>query len=190
MHTPEIELWIRARENDGEARERLAQLTREAAQWELRRRGVGQGELDDLVQEVVRSTFAYLARSPGNPRDLRAFLKFRAWGVLSDERKRKRTLVSIADLDDVPDVPSGDVGPELRVRRKQLAAALAECTARLNPEQRAVVELRYRGRLETDAIAERLDVHRNTVNVRIFRALEKLRECMARKGFDPGDLGS
>ena len=41
---------------------------------------------------------------------------------------------------------------------------------------------------ETEDIAARLTVHRNTINVRIFRALEKLRECMGRKGFEPGDL--
>jgi RNA polymerase sigma-70 factor (ECF subfamily) len=190
VQSGEIELWARARDGDAEARERLAELTRELADSELRRRGVARAELEDLTQEVLRSTFAYLARQAEDPKDLRAFLKFRAWGVLSDHRKRKRTHVPIADTESVPDVASEEIGPEGGARLRQMLAALSDCTARLNQEQRIVVELRYATRLETEDIAARLTVHRNTVNVRVFRALEKLRECMGRKGFEPGDLSA
>jgi RNA polymerase sigma factor (sigma-70 family) len=188
VQSGEFELWMRARDGDEAARARLGELTRDIAQSELRRRGVARAELEDLTQEVVRSTFAFLARQPEHPKDLRAFLKFRAWGVLSDHRKRKRTHVPIADTETVPDVASEQLGPEGDARLRQMLAALSDCTARLNEEQRIVVELRYSTRLETEDIAARLTVHRNTINVRIFRALEKLRECMGRKGFEPGDL--
>ena len=48
--------------------------------------------------------------------------------------------------------------------------------------------MRYESHLETEAIASELGLHRNTINVRVFRGLQGLRECMARKGFDAGDL--
>jgi RNA polymerase sigma factor (sigma-70 family) len=119
---------------------------------------------------------------------LRAFLKFRAWGVLSDHRKRMRTTPTIADPERVPEPRATGAAPDQSAHRRQLGRALAECSARLSSEQREAIELRYGARMETDAIAARLAVHRNTVNVRVFRALEKLRECLARKGFDAGDI--
>lgn len=83
---------------------------------------------------------------------------------------------------------SGAPGPEEHARAGQLQHALADCRRRLNLDQRHVLELRYDALLETETIAERLSVHRNTINVRVFRALANLRECMTRKGFGAGDM--
>jgi RNA polymerase sigma-70 factor (ECF subfamily) len=186
----EIEQWSRARAGEVAPRENLAELARTIAVAELRRRGLARDQIDDLAQEVVRSTLAFLSKGQESPRDLRAFLKFRAWGVLSDHRKRMRAAPALADPEHVPEMMARDSGPDQRAHRSQLERALAECKSRLSDEQREAIELRYASRLDSDAIATRLAVHRNTVNVRVFRALEKLRECLARKGFDAGDLSA
>ena len=184
----DLELWEGARAGDESARARLGELAREAASAEYERRRVELAARDDLVQESVRSTLAYLARGGEPPRELRAFLKYRAWGVLSDHRKRMRTALPVTELEPGAEPAAAGAGPEARAMRGQLASALAECVARLNTEQRETVGLRYAGRLESDAIAARLGVHRNTVHVRVFRALAQLRECLARKGFAAEDL--
>ena len=182
-------VWEHARRGDPAALARLAELAVEIARRELRRRGAPASDLDDLVQETSRSTLACLAAGGESPRDLRAFLKFRAWGVLSDLRKKMRTSPTSTAGDAAFEVVARDPGPDRGLRNAQLEAALADCRARLSPEQRVVLEMRYEGGRESEAIASELGLHRNTVHVRVFRALHSLRECLARKGVEAGDLG-
>ena len=184
----EASLWVRARAGDALAREELGGLAREVAERELRARGARAAELADLVQEAVRSTFAFLAEAREEPRELRAFLKFRAWGVLSDCRKMRRhsTLADPAALDEIASPGGPALGSALA--GAELSAALEDCLERLAPEQRAAVEERYeRGEPQPAPPGPRA-LARSTLHVRVFRALEKLRDCLGRKGWSAGDL--
>lgn len=184
------QLWARAIAGDDSARAELAELACSIAQSELARRGVRAGDLADLVQEAQRTTFAFLSRNPPAPKDLCSFLKYRAWGVLSDHRKKMRA--SKLDYRD-------DLEPLLRERGgarhtpdagagEEIASALAECRRRLPAELASVLSLRYDAELDGESMQRRLGVHRNTIHVRVFRALEKLRECMTVKGYGSEDL--
>jgi RNA polymerase sigma factor (sigma-70 family) len=183
----EMDLWPSVQRGDAGARERLASLAHEIASREMRLRGAPIADRDDLAQEAVRSTLAFLGAAREAPRDLRAFLKFRAWGVLSDHRKKMRASLTQPEIESEAEDPAG-ASPESSVDLAELRHALAECRARLVEEQRVVLAMRYDAHLEADAIASELAEHRNTVHVRVFRALASLRECMARKGFGSGDL--
>ena len=186
----DAQLWVRASGGDAAARTELAELALAATRAELSRRGVQGSVLADLLQEAQRTTFAFLARNPLPPKDLWTFLKYRAWGVLSDHRKKMRA----SPLD-----YQGDLEPLLRkrpvdrsvgdaLRSKEIAAALADCRRKLPPELGRVLAMRYDSGLATEGIQHRLGVHRNTIHVRVFRALERMRECMGAKGFGPEDL--
>src|SRR5687767_2745629 len=122
--TSESDLWVRAQQGDELARERLGRLAREIAAAELARRRVGRDAAEDLVQEVARSTLAFAARGAESPRDLQAFLKYRAWGVLSDHRKRMRTSLPVVDAAQVREPSAREPGPERVAQRSQLVAAL------------------------------------------------------------------
>lgn len=176
------ELWTLAREGHAASREELCRLAHEIAERELRRRGVRSVELADLAQECVRSTLANLAAQPAPPAQLRPYLKFRAWGVLSDHRKRARSRPPDPRSPESDARPDPGPGPAQRCGDEELARALAECSAALDPALRAVIELRYDARRGTEAIARELGIHRNTVHVRLFRALEHLRKCLDRVG--------
>ena len=181
-------LWTLARDGDVAARDQVAGLAIEVARRELKRRGAGPSDLDDLVQEASRSVLATLAAGGEAPRDLRAFLKFRAWGVLSDHRKKMRATHIEVRGEETFEVAARDPGPDRGLRVAQVEAALDDCRARLTPEQQIVLSMRYEGGLESETIANELGLHRNTVHVRVFRALQSLRECLARKGYEAGDL--
>jgi RNA polymerase sigma-70 factor, ECF subfamily len=73
-----------------------------------------------------------------------------------------------------PDAVSG--GDEPGVFRDELASALA----RLSPERRAVVVLRYVLEYTPGEIADLLDLPRGTVNSRLRRALDELAHEVAR----------
>ncbi|NUP95042.1 MAG: sigma-70 family RNA polymerase sigma factor [Planctomycetaceae bacterium] len=179
--------WSALVRGDPGARERLAKQAHAVASAELARRGAPLAAREDLVQEVVRSTLAYAARGGPAPKDLATFLKFRSWGVLSDHRKRLRRAPPM--LSPTTELPDNDRGPERVAELGQLRRALAECVERLSPEQRSAVVLRYQRQLDSTTIAAELGLHRNTLHVRVFRALAALRECLARKGFGVEDLG-
>lgn len=175
---------------DESARARLAELALSATRGELTRRGVTGQELADLVQEAQRTTFAFLARNPAPPKDLWTFLKYRAWGVLSDHRKKMRAspLDYREDLEPLLRKRPVEAAMAEGLRASELAAALSDCRRRLPPELGRVLSMRYDSGLATDGIQQRLGVHRNTIHVRVFRALEHLRECMGVKGFGAEDL--
>jgi RNA polymerase sigma factor (sigma-70 family) len=180
--------WHAARAGDAPARERIAGLAREVAERELRARRVPQRDLEDLAQEAVRSTLAYLAGAGEAPREIRAFLKWRALGVLSDHRRRQRARAMEVQHDDPPEPAVEGPAPLAAALREQVRAALLDCRARLSADAREVLQLRYEGHLDAGAIALELGVTRNAVHVRTFRALAALRECLQRKGIEPGDL--
>jgi RNA polymerase sigma factor (sigma-70 family) len=178
-------LWTRARAGTGADREELCRLAREVAARELSQRGLGGHDVEELAQETVASTLRYLADQPEPPRELRAFLKFRARGVLGDWRKRTRVRQTTNELPPLAD-PGGR--PASPLERADLLAVLRSCLERLPEVQREVVLQRYRTAEASRAIAARLGINKSTVNVRTFRALRALRECLSARGFGPEDL--
>jgi len=166
----------------------LARRAADIGRSELVRRRASPADIDDLTQEVVRSTLAFVGRGGDAPKDLGAFLKYRAWGVLSDHRKRLRARPMTFELEPHFDRAGASAAPEVSSERRQTLAALQDCRSRLSAEQRETIELRYLAGLEGESIAARLGVHRNTVHVRVHRALIALRECLERKGLFAEDL--
>ena len=191
-------LWERARAGEGEARAELAELIAVVARAELRRRGARPAEIPDLVQEAQRTTFAFLARQAEGPKGLRTFLKYRAWGVLSDHRKKMQSskvdypghvdAFEAAAVDPSGGGGGGGGGPRSTVGAEELGRALADCRERLPKELADVLRLRYERELDTEAIQTSLGLHRNTIHVRVFRALERMRRCMTSKGYSTEDL--
>jgi RNA polymerase sigma factor (sigma-70 family) len=188
--TLDLGLWRAARAGDAQARSQLAELALEIATRELRVRRSLPGDVEDLAQETVRQTLDVLSRTAEEPRDLRGFLKYRAWGVLSDRRKKKRVDRSSIDEANAPEPAVAGRGPVGHALERALLDALSDCRKRLGSELGSVLRLRFEAQRETHEIADELDVHRNTIRVRVFRALAQLHDCLTSKGFDAGDLGA
>jgi RNA polymerase sigma factor (sigma-70 family) len=174
-------LWPAAAQGDAAALARLLQLAQEVVRSELLARGARPADLEDLVQTVLASVLAQV-RSKTAVRELRAFLKYRAWGVLSDHRKRRRTR-SVEEPAPTMDHSETQGDPQVQALRGELGQALADCVKRLNQKEREVVELRHAGGLSTKEIAARLGLEQATVYVRWHRALHSLEQCLAAKGF-------
>jgi RNA polymerase sigma-70 factor (ECF subfamily) len=93
-----------------------------------------------------------------------------------------------SELDEAAAPPAPPASGERPLERSDLRAALADCMSRLPDAQREIVALRYRTAEASRAIASRLGIDKSTVNVRTFRALRALRECLTRRGFGAEDL--
>jgi RNA polymerase sigma-70 factor (ECF subfamily) len=86
---------------------------------------------------------------------------------------RARSLRRELGIDEVPEPAAAEREPAERAR--ELATALAD----LGPEHRAVIVLRYLLDYTPGEIAELLDLPRGTVNSRLRRGLDRLREVLA-----------
>jgi len=88
-------------------------------------------------------------------------------------RKRKQTLsLDEIDAETISDNKEGI--EEGRINRKIIEKALSH----LNEEERTVIILKYKNGFSNTEIANTLEMPENRVNVKIFRAKEKMREFL------------
>jgi len=141
----------------------------------------------DLAEEVRQQAF------------LQAFRDFdrfeerssrRAWlfGIASHRcldalRNRKRRARWI-DNDEQALMNTHDPGsgPSQRIEHAQIASALEECLKLLSPEVRMTVLLRFQNELTYEELAAQLATRADALQMRVTRALPKLRQCLESKG--------
>ncbi len=77
--------------------------------------------------------------------------------------------------------------PEALARRRRLAAALEEAVARLKPDYRLVMELRFRQGLAYEEIAEVTGLPLGTVKTHLHRARKGMAKALIELGWGPED---
>jgi RNA polymerase sigma-70 factor (ECF subfamily) len=75
-------------------------------------------------------------------------------------------------------------GPETDLMRAEIRRALGECLEGVPERQRLVFHLREVEGLSTDEICKAVDVTPNHLGVLLYRARNRLRECLEQKGFE------
>lgn len=73
-------------------------------------------------------------------------------------------------------------GPSEQLEHAQLKAALEECMKSLSPEVRMTVLMRFQTELTYEELAPHLATRADALQMRVTRALSKLRSCMEDKG--------
>lgn len=86
-------------------------------------------------------------------------------------------------LHEEADVADGSTPVDDGLARRSLAAALDECLARLAPQLRMLVLLRYHEGFTFEQMNEMLREKAGTLQARVARALPVLRQCLQGKGF-------
>jgi RNA polymerase sigma-70 factor (ECF subfamily) len=131
----------------------------------------GRDEAEDATQEAI-------ARAWSSWKTLRDPDRFDAWfdrilvNVCRNRMRHVRTIRVVA-LDDAHEMPAADSHGSTMAR-----LTLEPAFARLNPEQRIIVVLRFWRDLSVEEIAERLGVPEGTVKSRLHYALKALREAI------------
>ncbi|MGD9697128.1 MAG: RNA polymerase sigma factor [Thermoleophilia bacterium] len=126
---------------------------------------------DDIAQDAFERAFSRIASfDPSRP--------FAPWlhrivvNRAVDVARRERRLLHLPSVPEVAD-PAGEARPGER------DGAAVDAVARLAPDRRAVVVLRYLLDYAPPEIAEMIGVPVGTVNSRLARALAELREELA-----------
>jgi RNA polymerase sigma-70 factor (ECF subfamily) len=136
-------------------------------------------EADELTAETfLRAVRAAASFDPARG-NAKAWLFRIAQNVLRDARRRERRRGSVsieAFRDLVSDAPS----PEERLLHEEEVRRLLAAMDELSERDREVVSLRYASELEYPEIAGILGIREAAVRTRLWRALGRLREVLAR----------
>jgi RNA polymerase sigma-70 factor (ECF subfamily) len=97
---------------------------------------------------------------------------------------RRRTFESLTDdiseaIEDLAD------GPEIAMQKKQKAALLLKCTAKLSPLHREIIDLVYYHERTIDEVSVIIGVPRSTVKTRMFYARQRLAELFRAQDAEP-----
>jgi RNA polymerase sigma factor (sigma-70 family) len=143
------------------------------------RHGVRPGaEFEDFWQDLVLRLLQHLPDLAA--RVHHSFAGFLAWQVRHQVRGWRRHRVAGSPLAFDPAAP---LEPDPGVRAA-FWAALAECRSALPPREQVVFEHRFLGGLDLAAVAAEVGSNANAVAQSVFRLVRRLRECLAKKGFD------
>lgn len=149
--------------------------------------GVGSVDAEDLVQEAFAAFFGAVERFRGES-SLRTYL----FGILYNKARQRWS----AGWREQPTDPVDQVferrfdgagtlrrleGPEELALTAELAALIADCSNGLSQAQRAAFHLKEVERQDTVAICKILGVSETNLGVLLFRARNKLRECLENK---------
>ena len=134
-----------------------------------------QGEIsEDLVQTVFYRMLKYRKNFRGEG-------KFTTWmyhiarNALVDYNKKKRPIQYANQLDDWERQLSDEQTAEKSIQQREEKALLQEAINRLSPEKRELIILSKYQELKHEQIANMLNCKTGTVKVRIFRALQDLK---------------
>ena len=135
----------------------------------LRRLGIAEAELEDVVQEVFVVVHARLPQYDSN----RCTAKTWVYGIARRvAANRRRTALRIAKTEAQAPPPAPAVSPERVARQSEASRLVARFLDRLPEPQRAVFELMEIEGLPAQEVADLVGTNRNTVYSRLRRARE------------------
>lgn len=143
----------------------------------LRRLGIGEGDVDDAVQEVI----LVLARKLHlvEPESERSFVFSTAFRIASDMRKRAKRR---RELEAAPSYEQAGLGPdpETSAEQRRLTLLFAQVLEQLSLELRAVFVLYELEEFTMAEISEALEIPPGTVASRLRRGRETFERLAAR----------
>lgn len=164
---PDFDAWFREYREPVYRYVRFRVATREAA--------------EDVTSDVFMKALRSLDRYDPARSAPRTWLMRIARNAVTDHlRALQRQQSLYVSLDRVPDLASECASPEERLLREEQVQGLLNAAATLREVDREVLSLRYGSGFTNAEIAEALEISTNAVAVRLHRALERLREAVAR----------
>jgi RNA polymerase sigma-70 factor (ECF subfamily) len=91
-------------------------------------------------------------------------------------------------LDPVEQLPGREPAVDWPSRLEELREAMADCLGRLPTEERSALVLQVLEGRTIDEIAAEASSPSGTAGTRVYRAKQKLRECLRRKGYEGGEV--
>lgn len=154
----------------------------------LRRHWRHQDDIPDLRQDIYMRVYES-ARRDGIPDSTRAFVFTCARNLLVDQARRAQvvSIETIGDLEELPEQPTSDFGPErvagARSELRLLQAALDD----LSPRCREIVVMRKIEELTHEEISARLGIAQGTIEKQITLGIRAIAKTLYEQGIDAVD---
>ncbi|MFT7485787.1 MAG: RNA polymerase sigma factor (sigma-70 family) [Candidatus Paceibacteria bacterium] len=175
-------LWQEICDQQESAFTRLESLVTEVCGVVFRHPMVPPGERERLLQDVLVSVWEFAGKQKESPRNLRAFLKWRARGVLTTFRRELQSTRRNSSIQiDFP-LPDGSTRQIDEAVMKELSETFRLCREELQGGHREIWEARYERDLDPSQTAEELGIELGAVAVRLHRAKDLLMQCLQKKG--------
>lgn len=155
----------------------------------LCRAALGQNISEDQVEEVVQSTWASFFDSVERFEG-RSHVRTYLIGILYNKiREKRREHAKIQDSDDIERIIDSQFSkegwwmretqsPDRAIQAMETEALIRRCLASLPHNQRTAFHLREVEGEDTETICKIMDVSSTNLGVLIYRARNKLRECL------------
>jgi len=131
--------------------------------------------VEDIVQEVWYKVYRYIDRFKGNSNISTWIYRIAVNTASTWKRKVKFDNLQEDNLQD----KNPQTDPSLRVEIDELRKNITNALDKLKSSEREIVVLRVWGEMPFDKIAEQLNSTENSIRVRYFRAIEKLKKSLS-----------
>lgn len=135
---------------------------------------------EDLLSKTFLKSWEYV-KSGKKITYLKQFLYTTAQNALTDYYRRKENNDIVSDDMTLFDRPDEADAATVMIDHDFDKVFLAEALAKIKPEFRDVLVMRYIDELEIDELAKTLDTTPNAIYVRIHRALKSLKQILIEK---------
>jgi RNA polymerase sigma-70 factor (ECF subfamily) len=147
---------------------------------------------EDLAQEAFKRAFERLSTFDQQRRFSSWFFQILHHVRVDHLRHRQPVTISVDALEEFGYTPIANAStvpmPDEQAERAAMSSALDAALARIRPEYREVVILRYREELSIVEIAQTMNVPSGTVKTYLYRARKELAATLAQQGW--GVVGS
>lgn len=142
---------------------------------------------EELAQEAFARAFERLSTYDRQRRFVSWFFQVLHNVIIDYLRHKRPVTISLDDLAEaghpVLDIPSTEISPDARAEQAALAHAMEAALARIRPEYREAVLLRYREELSIEEIAEAMSVPIGTIKTYLYRARKELAAILSVEGW-------
>ncbi len=139
----------------------------------------------ELAEDVTQQVFVKLFDAISTYDPKRAFKpwiqRIAVYTALDETKKRKWKDLP---LDEMVERPSHDDVPQKRAEQSELRDAMWAAMAKLSPDHRAVVVLRYYQEFNEQEMSEALKIRRGPVKSRLYNAMRNLEKILAEESPD------
>lgn len=135
-------------------------------------------DTEDVTQEAFLKAFRKLDRFDGRSSFYTWLYRIAANTAMDwNKKERRRRHLPLPEAPDGGEgLPGKLAGPTVEATRHELGARIEEAIAALPPKYLEIITLREVEGLSYDEIAKTLDISKGTVESRLFRARERLRD--------------
>jgi RNA polymerase sigma-70 factor (ECF subfamily) len=142
---------------------------------------------EDLAQEAFKRTFERLSTFDQGRRFSSWFFQILHHVTVDYLRHKQPVMVSVNALEEVRYMPVANATtapmPDELAEHAAMSGALDAALARIRPEYREAVILRYREELSVEETAQTMEVPNGTVKTYLYRARKELAAILAEQGW-------